>query len=136
MTSGNREGSYDPADLTEIDAGDVVALDSSAHVQGVREFIRLANVRETKLMGRDAQAIAELWRRLTPAEPARCHIPPYGLRFWLAGHKIVEASLCWECNNAYGYAGHTPVSFTFDATAPAAVSLLMQLRRVLPAKAG
>jgi hypothetical protein len=86
------------------------------------------------LTGLDAQRIAELWRRLPPAESARCHIPPYGLRFWRAGQKVVEVSLCWECNNAYGYAGDKALWFTFDAGAPVSVSLLMQLRHVLPAK--
>ena len=112
---------------------DVVALEPSAEVRSVSDFITLRDRREIKLTGPDAQRIADLWRQLEAAEPARCHMPPYGLRFWRAGKKVVEASLCWECNNAYGYLGRREIWFTFDAGAPVSVSLLMQLRHVLPA---
>ena len=115
----------------------MVRLDASAlgtgAVSSVHEFIRSGAVPgEIKLEGVDAERIASLWRQLPPGEPARCHIPPYGLRFWQAGKKVIEASLCWECNNAYGYSGRQTLWFTFDAKAPVSVALLMQLRHVLP----
>jgi len=140
-----RAGDYDPSTLGEIDAVDVVSIDLAGYYESaprsavnsfviaapVNEIIRSPSHRSVRLAGGDAQRIASLWRRLPPTEPARCHTPPYGLRFWLAGQMVVDASLCWECANAYGYAGETPVSFTLDPHAPVAVSLLIQLRHVL-----
>ena len=141
-----RAGDYDPSTLGEIDAVDGVsvalagyhenaprsAMSSFVIAAPVNDVIRSPSHRTVRLAGGDAQHIAGLWRRLSPTEPARCHTPPYGLRFWLGAHKVIEASHCWECGNAYGYAGETPVSFTLDPRAPVAVSLLMQLRQVLP----
>jgi hypothetical protein len=141
-----RAGDYDPSTLGEVDAVDVVAIDLDGYHENaarsevnpfvtaapVNEIIRSPSHRTVRLAGGDARRIADLWRQFTPTVPARCHTPPYGLRFWLAGHKVIEASLCWECSNAYGYAGETPISFTLDPRAPVAVSLLRQLRQVLP----
>jgi hypothetical protein len=141
-----RAAEYDPSTLGEIDAVDVLSIDLASYAEGaprselnssiitapVNEIVRSSPRRTIRLIGPDAQRIADLWRRLPPTEQARCHTPPYGLRFWLAGQKVIEASLCWECSNAYGYAGETPISFTMDPRDPAAVSLLMQLRQVLP----
>jgi hypothetical protein len=128
---------HDPSTLGRIDAVDVVALDSSVPVGGVNEFIRSRAVAgEIRLTDVDAEHIAALWRSLPSGEQARCHIPPYGLRFWLAGRKVLEASICWECDNVYGYAGDETLHFPFDSKAPVSVSLLMQCRHVLPARGG
>jgi hypothetical protein len=141
-----RLGDYDPSTLGEIAAVDVVSIDLAGYYEivprgnvnpfvitaPVNEIIRSPSQNTVRLTDGDAQRIAELWRRLPPTEPARCHTPRYGLRFWLAGQKVIEASLCWECSNAYGYAGETRISFTFDPRSQVAVSLLMQLRQVLP----
>jgi hypothetical protein len=127
---------HDPSTLGRIDAVDVVALNASASVGSVNEFIRSAVVGEIRLTDVDAERIAVLWRALPPSEQARCHIPPYGLRFWLAGQKVIEASLCWECDNVYGYAADETMHFSFDSKAPVSVSLLMQCRHILPAKGG
>lgn len=124
---------YDPSTLGRIDAVDVVALDAAAPVASVSEYIRSSGVvGEIRLTGEDAERIAALWRALPPGEQARCHIPPYGLRFWLSGRKLIEASICWQCDNVYGYAGNQAVHFGFDSKAPVSVSLLMQCRHVLP----
>jgi hypothetical protein len=124
---------HDPATLGEIDAVDVVDLDHDpAKVKTVADYIRVAVRAERRLTGADAQRIADLWRKLPPGEQARCHMPPYGLRFWRAGQLLVEASLCWECANVYGYAGDEGLWFGFDVKAPAAVALLAQLRHVWP----
>jgi len=126
---------YDPSTLGPIDAVDVVALDASVTVSSVGEFIRsTAALGEIRLTGVDAERIAALWRALPPSDQARCHIPPYGLRFWFSGRKLIDASICWQCNNVYGYAGDERLYFGFDAKAPVSVSLLMQCRHVLPRK--
>lgn len=122
-----------PSTLGRIDAVDVVALDPSAARRGMHEFMRSrAVLREHRLTGADAEQIAALWRALPSGEQARCHIPPYGLRFWLGGQKLLEASLCWECNNVFGYAAGEKLHFSFDSKAPVSMSLLMQCRHVLP----
>jgi hypothetical protein len=125
---------YDPSTLGPVDAIDVVALDAHERVGRVNEYIRTgAAGREVRLTdAEDVERIAGFWRSLPAGEQARCHIPPYGLRFWRAGTKVLEASLCWECNNVFGYAGDQELWFAFDATALVSVALLMQCRHLLP----
>jgi len=123
---------YHPSTLGRIDAVDVVAFDPRARVGGVSEFIRSSGVLgEVRLTDVDAERIAALWRKLPSGEQARCHNPPFGLRFWLFGEKLLEASICWECDNVYGYAGDEMLHFEFDARAPVSESLLEQCRQVL-----
>ena len=106
---------YDPSTLGRIDAVDVVALDASARVGSVSEFIRSSGaLGEIRLTDEDAERIAALWRALPSGKQARCHSPPYGLRFWLAGRKLLEASICWECDNVFGYAGDDTLHFAFE----------------------
>jgi hypothetical protein len=62
---------------------------------------RIESTAATKIVeGREAQAIASLWRTqnyrsFTPM----CHFPAFGIKFYSKGKLIVYASLCWECNN-------------------------------------
>ena len=89
---------------------------------------KLYYTKTVPLTGAKAHAIAELWRHLpTPAMQMRCHMPPYGVRFYAGDHLITEATICWRCNNirltdiehAGGY------SFvTFDGTASVSKQLL------------
>ena len=123
---------YDPATLGAVDRVDVVGISGDANVGDVYDFIRSGAVTgEVSLVGADVERMAALWRGLPPGEQARCHIPPFGLRFWRDGKKLIEASICWECNNVYGYVGRQPVHFAFDANAPVSVSLLTQCRQVI-----
>ena len=128
---------YDPASLGAVDAVDVVAL---AGLDGVEtpslyDVLRSKAVHaEIRLTGEDAERVAALWRALPASEEARCHTPPYGLRLWRGGRLLAEASLCWACNNARGYAGNESIAFAFNAKSAVAQSLLLQLRHVLPTK--
>lgn len=127
---------YEPSTLGQVDAVDVVALDSTIRVRSVSEFIRLGVLEEVRLNDLDAERIALLWRGLPSSESARCHMPPYGLRFWLLGEKRLEASICWECNNVYGYAGDERLHFAFDSKAPTSSSLLTQCQRAFSQRGG
>jgi len=128
---------YAPSTLGRIDAVDVIALDRSVRVGSVTEYIRASGVLgEVRVTGVDAERIAALWRALPPGEQARCHNPPYGLRFWLSGEKLLEASICWECDNVYGYVGEEMLHFEFDSKAPASRSLLRQCELALSATGG
>ena len=126
---------YDPATLGSVDRIDVVAIYPDAPVGSVNDFVRSDAVRgEVSLIDvTDVDRIAALWRALPPGEQARCHTPPFGLGFWRAGRKLLEASICWDCDNVYGYIGDQPLHFAFDSKAPVSVSLLMQCRHVFRA---
>ena len=54
----------------------------------------------------------------------RCHVPPFGLRFFSAGTLICEATICWRCNNIFGQAGADDVFFEFDGSQPISRELL------------
>jgi hypothetical protein len=128
---------HDPSTLGSVDRIDVVAISRDARVGSVNGFLQSdAVTSEVSLVDReDVERVAALWRSLPAGEQARCHTPPFGLRFWLADRKVLQASICWDCNNVYGYVGTLPIYFPFDAKAPVSVSLLMQCRHVFRAGA-
>lgn len=63
--------------------------------------MRIDSIEATKVIeGREAQAIAALWRAQnyrwrTPI----CHYPAFGIKFYSKGKLILYASLCWQCDN-------------------------------------
>ncbi len=120
---------YSPTSLPRIAGVDVVVLDASAPVSSANDYIRAGAIRSIDLTGETAQLIASLWRQLPPDQQARCHIPPYGLRFYSDGGVILEASIYWQCNNIYGKIGGMDFSYQFDAKAPASKRLLEVLQR-------
>lgn len=79
-----------------------------------------------------AARIAETWKLLREAEQARCHLPGYALDFLLGDETQFSASICWQCNNIHMSGKFAPAEWaTFDATAPAAHSLLRYCREVM-----
>lgn len=124
--------SYDPATLGPIDAVDVVALAPVATGRLPGSARLMGDCHEVLVEGRQAEEIARLWRSLPPGEPKRCHVPPFRLRFRRAGSIVVEAGLCWQCNNAIGTMGDEDIGFVFDAEAPVSRQLFGVLNAVLP----
>jgi hypothetical protein len=79
--------------------------------------------------GDAAQRIAGMWRRLPPGEQARCHTPPFGLRFLADSTIVCQASICWDCNNIYGDVGGVQFSYEFNADDEVSQTLLAELNR-------
>jgi hypothetical protein len=122
---------FNPAHLPEIDAVDVVNLEDihPGHVDAyMQKAVRAPHVRVADEL---AQQIADLWRQLPPDEQARCHFPPFGLRFYRRGELQFQASICWECNNIFGDAKGNHVFFTFDAHSEPSQRLLSLCKQVL-----
>jgi hypothetical protein len=131
---------YNPALLPQVEK--VVILNLGDNLQDVpskyvslgklsmrtRTFTIYATV---EAEGDEAAEIAEMWRQLPQAEQMRCHIPPYGLRFYGGGQVIIEASVCWLCNNiAVMEKGSGSTYYTFDASAEVSQHLLEKLREI------
>lgn len=83
----------------------------------------------TAVVGNEAEAIASLWRNLPPGEVKRCHVPPFGFRFYVRDELVAEASVCWRCNNVYGFIHGQALSYGFDGSDPVAQRLLDESRR-------
>jgi len=116
-----------------VDEVEVVVLDALRpdSVTGYLEAAAKADAPRAKVLGQAAQHIATLWNELRPGEQDRCHIPPFGLRFFSGGRLLLEASLCWECNNIFGKVGTRDFSFEFDASAPSSKALLARAREAV-----
>lgn len=126
---------YNPALLPQIDK--VVILDLGHNLEGSpskyerigklstgRDFPIYATI---EVKGGEASEIAGMWRKLPPGEARRCHIPPYGLRFYRRGRMIVEASVCWRCNSVVTSARGDESAYTFDSSAEVSQHLLGKL---------
>jgi hypothetical protein len=106
---------YNPAQLSSIDAVEIVDLksvDPDRASDYMKEAVAAPQIRVTDEL---AQQIASLWRKLPLGEPARCHIPPYGLRFYNGGDLLLQASICWQCNNIFGDEKGNSFGYLFDA---------------------
>ncbi|HLO86169.1 MAG TPA: hypothetical protein VK203_14330 [Nostocaceae cyanobacterium] len=81
-----------------------------------------------RVKGETAQQIARLWRQLPPDEQMRCHIPPFGLRFYIGNKLLVQGSVCWQCNNIYVEENGEDLVYEFDAQHPHSQQLLALLQ--------
>jgi hypothetical protein len=124
-----------PSSLPAVDAVDVVDL-SGVDANRVDEYMKAAaDAPKIRLSGAEADRIASLWRALPPGEQSRCHIPPFGLRFYSGGRLIAQASICWRCDNVFGDAGEEKLFFAFDASQPTSRELLSECERVVGRRA-
>jgi hypothetical protein len=120
---------YQPANLPEIDAVEIVDLKGLQPDQ-VNEYMRMAkNAPCIRVEGENAQEIASLWRQLLHDEQMRCHIPPFGLRFYIGKKLLIEGSICWECNNIFVEENGEDLAYTFDAQHPYSQELLSLLQQ-------
>lgn len=116
-----------PSSLPPIDAVDVVDLSDVVDVGagGADGYLRAADdAPGVRVSGAAAERVAGLYRGLPAGEQARCHVPPFGLRFYAGGRLLGRASICWRCNNIFGDAGGEPLFFAFDASHPTSRALL------------
>ena len=131
---------YDPALLPQVEK--VVILNLGGTLKGtVSNYVSLGELdikpafafsiyATVEVEGAEASEIAELWRKLPHAEQMRCHVPPYGLRFYRGGQMILEASVCWRCNNIWTRAENHESVYTFDSSAEVSQRLLARLHEI------
>lgn len=84
------------------------------------------------LTGTEAQQVIQDFSNLAPAEPARCHTPPWGLAFYAGDTLLFTVTLCYECWNAYVYAGQEKMLRAFATFSPAGQSLAAILNKYFP----
>ena len=115
-------------ELLTIDRVEV--LDLEGHFAAMSDGLITAR-RIVTVEGDLAQQIAQRWRQLTPGESARCHTPPFGLRFAFQGKVLLQASLCWVCSNMYLYGEDSRSLYGLDLTTSVARELLDLLESVM-----
>ena len=106
---------YSPKSLPKIDEVEIVSL-KNIDADRASEYMKEAyDAPFVKIDDELAQQISELWRKLPTDGQMRCHIPPFGLRFFQHGNLILQGSICWECNNIYGDEKGVSFSYEFNA---------------------
>jgi hypothetical protein len=115
-------------ELVDIDALDVLDLGG--------EFPKMSgnlimSSRIIKVEGELAQQVASLWRQLKPGESARCHIPPFGLRFYFKEKLILQASICWQCDNMYIWQENNRSLYGVNLGQPSANEMLRLLKNIM-----
>lgn len=113
-----------------VDAIEIVDL-REVDVVDVADFMRNATTAPVvRVEGEQAMRIHALWTALPPAMQMRCHVPPFGLRFYRGPQLLGEASICWRCNNIFGTAGGEEFHYQFSAGARASQELLAIAREL------
>ncbi len=129
-----RSDPYDPKTLPECDGVSVFVLSGGERDERA-QFGWFDPLRDLEPTDAEAREIATLWRSLPPAGQKRCHFPVFGVRFSAAGDPLVEARICFRCNNVSLVTGAGKGWFEFDAEAPPSRRLL-ELFRQCAARAG
>jgi hypothetical protein len=111
-----------PEKLPEVSTIDILILDGSGAIEGLNI---LDDAPRKRIEDQTVQEIANLFRQLPSGNPARCHTPPFGLRFYTEDSLQRQCSICWECNNIYG-----DFQYDFDAEDSISQNLLALLTQL------
>ena len=122
---------YKPASLQPVDGVDVLELRPGDSWPELHGFVRKGVYRGVSVEGEGALRIADLFRKLPEGEQMRCHVPRYGVRFRRGERVLAEFSLCFKCNNAFGYVKDDEASFVFDGQKEPSQSLLAAVKDVM-----
>jgi hypothetical protein len=114
-----------PAQLPVVSAVEILILRDIDQYVSLDDARILKRVPRKLLEGQLAQAVADLFRQLPPGEPARCHMPPFGLQFYSEDGNQQICSICWQCNNIYG-----DFQYNFDSSALVSQQLFALLDRL------
>lgn len=123
--SGRKAKMYDLKQMPEFDAVDILTLVQDYDSQSL-SFYAIHTVHA--IDERVIIAINDLWRRLPYFGQDRCHFPPYGLRFYQKDAIILEASICWECNNIWIELPDSKSHYEFNGNSAPAQKLLYLLK--------
>ncbi len=82
----------------------------------------------------DVSLILKLFKQLKVDEPARCHMPPWGIAFYSGVKLLYTVTICFECSNSYIYSGAGKNLTAFNTADESAVELLNYLKLNLPLK--
>lgn len=126
---------YEPTQLADVDTVEVLVLaqetgDSPAQFLDIVEWQRFPVSFSIEVSGDVAHEIANLWRHLPPDEQMRCHLPPFGFRFYAKRMLLLEASICWQCNNIWLKMNGKNATYTFDARHEVSKKLFTKLQEI------
>ncbi|MEG4043235.1 hypothetical protein [Microcoleus sp. Pol17_C1] len=114
-------------ELPNIDAVDVLEAGYFPSKSGDL----ITSSRTVTLKGELAQQVAHLWRQLIPGDSARCHTPAFGLRFYFKEKSVLQASMCWHCNNMYLWEKSSKSLYGVDMDQPSAQKLFSLLEKIM-----
>lgn len=117
-----QEDHSSPEKLSKVSTIDILILDGRGALEGMKI---LDNAPHKLIEGQAVQEIVNLFRQLPSGNPARCHTPPLGLRFYTVDGLQRQCSICWECNNIYG-----DFQYDFDAKDSISQDLLALLTQL------
>ena len=118
--------------LDDIHVVEVVDLSEVAPTSGVNYMAAASSAPFARFEGEEASAFTALWNRLPAGRQARCHVPPFGFRFFNQSELVLQASVCWMCNNISGNVSGDEFWYAFNADAPVSQELLRAAKALFP----
>lgn len=80
----------------------------------------------------EAERAIRLFQGLELGEPARCHMPRWGLALYEGDVLLFTVTFCYRCSNAYVYTAQGKDLRAFDPAGPNAVELRGVFQQHLP----
>lgn len=122
---------YEPKSLPDITAVEIADL-RGIDADRVMEYMDNAdNAASVRCGDQRAKYIAKVWRALPRGSSTRCHTPPIGIRFFNGESLICEASICWRCENIFGYDSGKPISYCFSSQSTAGQELFLAVQELI-----
>ena len=122
---------YDPTKLGAVDAVEVVDLKDVLGNRVTTYMKEAADAPCVRVTGEHAQEIARLWRELPAGLLERCHIPSFGMRFFHEEKRVLQASICWRCNNIVIHKDDEELWYEFDAEHSSSHQLLALAQKIM-----
>jgi hypothetical protein len=129
----SNSSSYAPSSLPVVSSIEIVAL-QDVEAKLVSKYMDAAAAAPCiRIVGRDTERLAKLWRRLPPGHQMRCHTPRIGLCFRSGERIVCQGSICWKCHNIYGDVAGAHFCYEFDADSKPSKTLLSEIRKLINA---
>jgi hypothetical protein len=79
-----------------------------------------------------AKKVISLFKAIQVGEPARCHMPPWGLAIYSSSGLIYTVTICFECTNCYVYSENGKELRAFEMSDLNSLELLKYFESLLP----
>ena len=125
---------YDPGSLPDVTALEIVDLRRIDANRAGEYMNDAADAPAIKCDGHLAKDIANIWRALPAGDSIRCHTPVVGIRFFDGASLICEASVCFQCENIFGYFQRAPIIYRFNPRSNQGRELFLLLKGIVGAE--
>jgi hypothetical protein len=124
---------WTPASLPAFDGVEVVSLQEVASDRDHGYMPAAVDAPGVRLSAEEVLQVRSGLQSLPVGRTLRCHRPLVGARLLRDQKLVAQLSICWRCNNLFGWVGEQPVHYAFDRASVGARRLNVLLNQAVGA---